>query len=137
MDFSNLKGETLVSISGSVGEQEMTFVTKSGKVYRMFHDQDCCERVQIEDICGDPRDLIGSPILLSECVSNREDLPGHIPGDDSHTWTFYKLATNLGSITIRWLGESNGYYSESVDFEEVILKSDSLEGEFFNRGEKL
>lgn len=24
-----------------------------------------------------------------------------------------------GYITVRWLGESNGYYSEEVDFERV------------------
>ena len=78
------------------------------------------------DIVGDLKDLIGSPILLAEEVSFEHDDPPDAPLDkidkeyrDSFSWTFYKLSTLNGSVTIRWYGESNGYYSESVDFEKV------------------
>jgi hypothetical protein len=74
--------------------------------------------VYIEDICGDLEDLVGLPILMAEETSSRENPPEVVREhyDDSFTWTFYKIATNKGNVTIRWYGGSNGYYSESVDW---------------------
>jgi hypothetical protein len=68
---------------------------------------------------GDLRDLLNSPITLAEeSVSSGENPEGTIREnhDDSFTWTFYKFATIKGYVDIRFYGESNGYYSESVDF---------------------
>lgn len=39
--------------------------------------------------------------------------------NESFTWTFYLIQTNKGHVTLRWLGSSNGYYSESVRFARV------------------
>ena len=100
----------------------------------MWHEQDCCEGVMLDDVCGDLDDLIGSEILEAEEVSNDEferewESKFNVTTDygskksedgdyfpESHTWTFYKIGTLKGSVTLRWFGESNGYYSESVDF---------------------
>jgi hypothetical protein len=97
----------------------MVFTTSEGRMFKLYHDQDCCENVQIEDVIGDLQDLIGSPILLAEEVVNPDDTQVHEDDDESCTWTFYKLATVKGYVDIRWFGTSNGYYSERVNFCSV------------------
>lgn len=120
--FNELAGKTLVAVDGMRNGNDRVEITCSdGKKYVMYHSQDCCEGVSIDDVCGDVNDLIGSPILIAEESRSNENTPGvkHEKYQESFTWTFYKLATIKGYVTIRWYGLSNGYYSESVDFEEV------------------
>lgn len=115
-----LKGKILKKIN--VYEDEIYFYTTCNKTYKMYHIEDCCENVSIDDILGIPiEDLIGDPILTAESRSNSEGLGrnNNYGYDDSFTWTFYELATIKGSVTIRWYGTSNGYYSESVSFIEI------------------
>jgi len=120
VSFQSLVGKTLSAVNVHSDNYRMDFVTSDGQIFRLYHEQDCCEDVSIEDICGDLLDLIGSPILLAEEVESDKN-PDDIEKkwQESFTWTFYKLATIKGSVTIRWYGASNGYYSESVSFAQV------------------
>jgi hypothetical protein len=95
------------------------FICKEG-LYKMHHEQDCCEDVHIESIVGDISDLFNSPIENAEEVIAE----GKAPEDefDSTTWTFYKFKTYRGYVDIRWVGTSNGYYSERVDIEFMPFK---------------
>lgn len=115
-EIGSLVGLTLASVTGAVGDDEMVFITTDGRRFVFYHDQDCCENVNINDVVGDLADLVGSPLIRAEERTNTTDDP---PQDaESWTWTFYEFATNKGSVTVRWLGESNGYYSESVSLAE-------------------
>jgi hypothetical protein len=112
MSFESLKGKTIIHVQGlNVGSDEVLFICSDRTYLRLYHEQKCCESVSVEDVAGLASDILGRRIELAEEVSE-PDVEGY-----SSTWTFYKLATNEGSVTIRWLGSSNGYYSESVDVE--------------------
>lgn len=116
--FSDLLGKVIAAIEST--PEQIKFATQDGDVYVMDHSQDCCESVTVEDICGDLNDLIGSPILEAEESTSEENPAGVNMGfQDSFTWTFYKLRTIKGGVTIRWYGESNGFYSEGVDFYKL------------------
>lgn len=123
--FDRLIGKTLTKITGGEGDDRITFDVNDGTSYALLHQQDCCESVYVIEVIGDMADLLGRPITQAEEVSGTigDPLPGdarpeiyHSPSAESLTWTFYKLATIKGSVTIRWLGSSNGYYSEAVLF---------------------
>jgi len=118
--FSDLIGKTIAYTKGlEVGSDSVLFMMTDGSRFEMEHSQSCCESVRLEDIAGDVRDLIGFEILEAEEVTSDENPEGVTPEyQDSFTWTFYKLATFKGRVTIRWYGHSNGYYSERVDFFE-------------------
>jgi hypothetical protein len=110
-----IDGVTFTKITGMTkGSDTVTFEAADGREFIMYHDQDCCENVSIEDVVGDVDDLIGTPIISFECETNTDNPPDDA---DSFLWTFYKFQTAKGHLTLRWLGESNGYYSESVDFK--------------------
>lgn len=134
LGFGGLVGHTCPKVyTDKIDSNDaVIFVLDTGDMYALTHDQDCCEDVYLEDIVGDLQDLVGSEILMAEEEgSDRLDSAGlpqwvkemgdaDIDDDEAEqwgtqTWTFYKLATKKGYVTLRFYGASNGYYSESVD----------------------
>ena len=111
-----LVGKTISKVDLNKDEVDdfIIFRTMCGGKYKMYHPQDCCEQVYIEDICGDLQDLVGQKVVRASEES------GELEGAyESGTWTFYVIDTFKGSVTIRWNGESNGYYSEAVYFVDM------------------
>ena len=139
VSIEEFKGKVFTEISGAQGKEELVFKTsprtanEPGETFVMVHQQDCCESVWLEEVVGDLDDLIGSEIIeAEEVVSKKENPPDRYKADEedrdyygeymveSHTWTFYKLGTMKGHVTLRWYGTSNGYYSESVQIYKKV-----------------
>ena len=121
MEFKNMVGKTITKIYKSDCDA-LLFECSDGTRYVMYHEQDCCEAVYIEDICGELHNLIGSPIIMAE-ESFKYGEESEETFVDSETWTFYKFATIKGYVTVRWYGTSNGYYSESAGLYQVDVDS--------------
>ena len=121
VDIADMVGKVFSSVK-NVDGTELVFENDQER-FVFFHSQDCCEHVRIEDIVGDLADLEGVELLRAEETSNIFDVlnTSEQAFSESGTWTFYKFATRKGYVDVRWLGESNGYYSESVDlgYEKV------------------
>ena len=115
-EFNELLGRTLYRAEAD-GEALTLYLSDTNYV-RFQHHQDCCESVYIEDICGDLDDLVGAPLVEAEKVSNYDADPLY-ENEESYTWTFYRFRTRKGSVTVRWYGSSNGYYSEDVSVDVV------------------
>lgn len=123
-DIRTWNSRKIVTVDGlEKGSEHVRFTFSDGSVYIMEHRSDCCESVQVEDVCGDVADLQDATVINAREESNA-DVPDQVALErgkkghymESETWTFYIIQTNKGAVTIRWLGESNGYYSETPYF---------------------
>ena len=114
-------GKTISRIEGLEVESQFVdiYFTDNTKL-EFTHWQDCCEHVALNDF-----ELTTSLEKIVGGVINdaREDIgEAGCDGWESFTWTFYNINTSKGCINMRWLGQSNGYYSEGVDLELVEVK---------------
>ncbi len=112
--IEDMVGQTFTKVE-RVGDSALKFTNARG-TFEFSHDGDCCESVDIEDINGDLDDLVGSPLWMASEDNSQDSGGPYVPEHtDSYTWTFYRFATEKGYVNVRWLGRSNGYYSERVD----------------------
>lgn len=120
MEFKDLIGETLEYVDQDPELNEILLTTKSGRRIMIYHEQNCCERVRIVDTAGNWHDLIGKVIVeVDELVEDKSYSLGDEPDDVSATQTILTFRVDDATIISRWIGESNGYYSETVDIKEL------------------
>ena len=120
MKIKNKGSETLVRHKFDVKYSDESFtvyvyVVSDGTIFTLLHQQDCCEHVRVYGSVGNIDDVINVEVIDAE-DTNPMDNPNAPDYKiyDSATWTQFRIVTNKGTFEIWWLGESNGYYSESV-----------------------
>lgn len=118
VNVSDMLGKTFSRV---VADEDTVTLENDEVRYVLYHSTDCCESVVVEDIIGDLEDLVGWPMLIAR-EDHDADGP-ELPNEESYTWTFYNFATFKGYVTIRFLGTSNGYYSEEVDCRKELLNN--------------
>lgn len=115
--FKDLVGKTLEKVEAS--EDLVKFFCTDGSVYSMCHEQDCCGSVALENYSAEEvKNLKGKVLFAYETSKSGEQ------EDGSYTWTFYNIQTESGFATLRWYGENNGYYSESVSFYAEVAETE-------------
>lgn len=110
--IQELEGKTITLVERS--DQEVVITTKEGPRYRMWHDQDCCENVLFQAVLGLLDNILNSPV-----TDTAENAKSITETSESRTDTDYRITTEKGTVVFHWVGESNGYYSESVTFAEI------------------
>ena len=114
--ITDLNGLTLDEIllgKNSDGNDQIAILA-SGRWFVLAHGQDCCESVYVEDAPSVSAGTRGARIVsASEDITTGDEECG-----DTFTATFYQIRTEREDISLTWRGESNGYYSENVDFAE-------------------
>jgi len=125
IDMPKEEVKKIVHSKGSFFDPLIMLGLESGKILVFGHESDCCEEVSLKEVSGGGLDdLIGQEIKEFYLSKKEEGSdPDPKKKNDSFTWTFYIIRTQKATLTISFLGESNGYYSEEVD---VILFDENL-----------
>lgn len=127
-DFFTLKGQTIrkiFNLKDKDKDKYDTFQIVTDKYkYNLYHEQSCCEWVRLVKVIGDIDNILNEEIIFAEedAGANDPDWYADHEYDDSHTWTKFVLETKNGNVEFWFLGESNGYYTESISIkvEEIV-----------------
>lgn len=107
----NILGAKVLSIN--YADSELKITTDKG-VFCMFHSEDCCENVWLEEGLDEIHGLIGKTILSFEERSYTQSEPDE---DEYYSsWHLYTVTHTGGYLDLCWRGHGKVYYSHSVRF---------------------
>jgi hypothetical protein len=93
-----------------------------GRVYRWEFIPECEETCRLYKIIGTPQALEGHTITLAEStILDPPDAWRSDVASESCTFEAYYLEAGGHRLELIFLGESNGWYGETMDFFEDLL----------------
>lgn len=131
--YTEFSGKIIQEIRGcKKHSDEVTIMFTDGSCLKFYHQQDCCESVLLEDYDITPEWLVDSKIISVEerIYRSGEGIEPLNTYDQSYTWSFYAIKTSSSTMVLRWYGESNGWYSETVDIDYLHYDKN---GEFIRK----
>lgn len=115
--------ETLIGCTLKETSKDENFLFKftcDSATFVFYHAQDCCETVSLEEeTCSA---ILGKKIIKAEKIEDHDLPPGHESGS-LESWTNTRVhltAEDETKAVIRFLGFSNGCYSEQVDVGVLV-----------------
>ena len=120
--MERLVGEVITGYKINSDDEILLKLYTKDKIIIFYHDQECCEEVWLETDPEEIKRIIGSPILQAE--ERTEECEELEEWWERNTYTFYTIRTLKDTLTLRFIGTSNGYYSEDVDIEIMPLSGE-------------
>lgn len=116
MNTFELKGHKVISITKPNLEEFLLRTEKDGKSheFRFYHIFGCCESVTKADAEPSATILDGLVIDFAEDDAKPEETK-----DGSQTETIFTLGSGDLRMRLVFVVESNGYYGETVEIEQV------------------
>jgi hypothetical protein len=124
MDFV---GKVITHVDIDPEMDQILLTLDSGVEIMIYHARDGCEHVVIEGTDGSWNNLLHKPILLFQHDETRSEVHPHYEYRTDTTLTF---TVDGASVINRWVGTSNGYYSEKVDIRELSEVYDRISDKF-------
>ena len=110
--LADMVGKTVTDIDVDRETNRILFTFDDGRQMMFYHDQDCCEFVRITSASGFLCEMRGRVESVEVDIKSSGDDDGH------RTETTYNFRIGTDAAIVQWIGDSNGYYSESVNLVE-------------------
>jgi hypothetical protein len=100
LDLASLTGSRI--LPGSRIASNFLYLELEEGTLELGHHRQCCESVELLDVCGDVADLAGAVIGEIACR------------EDTYRNAWYEVATTKGDLTLRWGSTTSQTYGVNI-----------------------